>query len=98
MMSAEDSSAAGGATAVSLWDIDNDNAVARIEARRKRISNRLSAAKKLTTMIKVQKMFGGDSRQDEGEEGKHVLVSVSSLMGVAELLLKRPTTSRTTAA
>lgn len=42
-----------------LWDIDHTEAKARIEARRKRISNRLEAAKKLTTMIKIGQMFTG---------------------------------------
>ncbi len=44
---------------ISLWDIDHDTATARIEARRKRIRNRLDAAKRLTTLIKIGHMFSG---------------------------------------
>ncbi|TRY74892.1 hypothetical protein TCAL_04515 [Tigriopus californicus] len=43
---------------VRLWDIDHANLQDRIEARRERISKRISAAKRLTQMIKVQNIFG----------------------------------------
>ena len=42
----------------SLWDVDFENADQRISARRKRIRNRLDAAKKVRQMIQVKHMFG----------------------------------------
>ena len=69
---------------VTLWDIDHANLKDRIEARRGRISRRLEAAKKLTTMIKVQNMFedglhsNGDEEEEEDPKGRFVEVGYFS--------------------
>ena len=66
----------GVALQASLWDINFEEAKERIRARRKRISNRSEAAKKLQTLIKVQSMFGGGSLQQQIDAKKsHVEVS-----------------------
>ena len=66
---------------VTLWDIDHASLKDRIEARRGRICRRLEAAKRLTTMIKVQNMFedglhaNGDDEGDDDPKGRFVEVS-----------------------
>ncbi len=42
----------------SLWDVDFDKADMRISARRQRIKNRISAAKKIRKMIQIKHLFG----------------------------------------
>ena len=42
----------------SIWDVDYSSMAERIDARRDRISKRIEAAKRLTRMMKIQKMMG----------------------------------------
>ena len=42
----------------SLWDVNFERAEQRIHARRKRIKNRIDAARKVKTMVQVGHMFG----------------------------------------
>lgn len=65
---------------MSLWEINHADAKARILARRDRISSRLEAAKKLTTLIKVGQMFGDGFKRADGIDREDVdgnLVAVS---------------------
>ena len=83
----------------SLWDINHERAEDRIRARRKRISNRLEAAKRLATILKVQSIFGaaGGPGAAQGKdaaevvlvEGKYVLVSgVTRVQSTAFYLMR----------
>jgi hypothetical protein len=63
----------------SLWDVNHEKAEDRIRARRKRISNRLEAGKRLATILKVNSMFGAAAATSADQEivlepGKYVLV------------------------
>ena len=51
----------------SIWDVDYSNMSDRIEARRDRIRKRIEAAKRLTKLMKIQKLMGfkGDVEEDE---------------------------------
>ena len=42
----------------SIWNVDHENVTERIEARRDRIRKRIDAAKRLTKLMKIQKMMG----------------------------------------
>ena len=42
----------------SIWDVDYVNMSERIEARRERIKKRIEAAKRLTKLMKIQKLMG----------------------------------------
>ena len=42
----------------SIWDVDYSNMSDRIEARRERIKKRIEAAKRLTKLMKIQKLMG----------------------------------------
>ena len=44
--------------AKSIWDVDYNNMSDRIEARRERIKKRIEAAKRLTKLMKIQKLMG----------------------------------------
>ena len=59
----------------SLWDIDHETATDRIAARRKRIKNRLEAAKRLTTLIKIGQMFSGSGSLESADPKARVSVS-----------------------
>ena len=50
----------------SIWDVDYNNMSERIEARRDRIRKRIEAAKRLTKLMKIQKLMGfkGDVEED----------------------------------
>ena len=42
----------------SIWNVDHENVTERIEARRDRIRKRIDAARRLTKLMKIQKMMG----------------------------------------
>ena len=48
----------------SLWDVDFDKADMRISARRMRIKNRISAARKIRKMIQIKHIFGYHSTEN----------------------------------
>ena len=48
----------------SLWNVDFDKADMRISARRNRIKNRISAARKIRKMIQIKHMFGYHSTEN----------------------------------
>ena len=50
----------------SIWEVDYANMAERIGARRERIKKRIDAAKRLTKLMKIQKMMG--FKGDEEEE------------------------------
>ena len=59
----------------SIWDVDYSNMSDRIEARRDRIRKRIEAAKRLTRLMKIQKMMGF---QGGDEEEEYVKVATDS--------------------
>ena len=52
----------------SIWDVDYSNMGDRIAARRDRIRKRIEAAKRLTKLMKIQKLMGFKGDVDENEE------------------------------
>ena len=52
----------------SIWDVDYNNMGDRIAARRDRIRKRIEAAKRLTKLMKIQKLMGFKGEVDENEE------------------------------
>ena len=54
----------------SIWDVDYANMGERIEARRDRIRKRIEAAKRLTKLMKIQKLMGykGDAVDEDDDE------------------------------
>ena len=49
----------------SIWDVDYGKMEERIEARRERIRKRIDAAKRLTKLMKIQKMMGFKGEEEE---------------------------------
>lgn len=52
-------------TKTSIWNIEHESVVDRIAARRERIRKRIDAAKRLTKLMKIQKMMGFKVEDDE---------------------------------
>ena len=59
-----------------IWDVDYASMADRIRARRERVTKRIDAAKRLTKMMKIQKMMGF-----KGEEEEELFVKVSAKKG-----------------
>ena len=49
----------------SIWDVDYGSMAERIEARRDRIKKRIDAAKRLTKLMKIQKMMGFKGEEED---------------------------------
>ena len=54
--------------AKSIWDIDYGSMNERIEARRERIKKRIEAAKRLTKLMKIQKIMGFKAEDTDEDE------------------------------
>ena len=48
-----------------IWDVDYASMADRIGARRQRITKRIDAAKRLTKLMKIQKMMGFKGEEEE---------------------------------
>ena len=59
-----------------IWDVDYARMADRIKARRERVTKRMDAAKRLTKMMKIQKMMGF-----KGEEEEELFVKASAKKG-----------------
>ena len=64
----------------SIWNVDHTNISERIGARRERIRKRIEAAKRLTRLMKIQKMMGF-----RGEEDEEAFVKVATDAGNNEI-------------
>ena len=64
----------------SIWNVDHGSVSERIGARRERIRKRIEAAKRLTRLMKIQKMMG--FRGDDEEEA---FVKVATDLGNTEI-------------
>lgn len=64
----------------SIWNVDHTNISERIGARRERIRKRIEAAKRLTRLMKIQKMMGF-----RGEEEEEAFVKVATDAGNNEI-------------
>ena len=59
-----------------IWDVDYISMADRIKARRERVTKRMDAAKRLTKMMKIQRMMGF-----KGEEEEELFVKVTAKKG-----------------
>ena len=59
----------------SIWDIDYASMGQRIEARRERIKKRIEAAKRLTKLMKIQKLMG--FKGDDDGDGDEIVQSTA---------------------
>ena len=64
----------------SIWNVDHGSVSERIGARRERIKKRIEAAKRLTRLMKIQKMMGF-----RGEDEEEAFVKVATDSGNIEI-------------
>ena len=75
MMAAQGGKQAQDGQRESIWNVDHGTVTERISARRDRIKKRIEAAKRLTRLMKIQKMMGF---QGGDEEEEYVKVATDS--------------------
>ena len=74
------SSQEAGGPSESIWNVDHGSVSERIGARRERIRKRIEAAKRLTRLMKIQKMMGF-----RGEDEEEAFVKVATDLGNTEI-------------